>query len=348
MSNRELDDCLRLFYAEARTKDGKLYSRSSLLCLRNGIERHLNNPPINKGLAISRSQDFQKSNKLLQSQIKLNKRENKENTLHKPAIPAGDLAKLKTSNVLKGDHPWGLLRNVWFCISLFWCRRGREGQQALTAASFKFSLDENGQEYASMTHDETTKNHQGGLSDQQTNEKDARMYSTSDDPNLDGLKCLKKYIGKLNPGCKAFFQYPKRSMTSNDVKTNEDEEVWYENRPLGVNRLGGMMKEISKLAGLSKLYTNHCVRATAITVWSNAQVPTRHIMAISGHRNEASLKSYNSRPSSEQLQNCSNILTSALSGNNPSSIARNQRHFASTIICVSGVTQNQKIMLKFM
>ena len=63
---------------------------------------------------------------------------------------------------------------------------------------------------------------------------------------------------------------------------------------LGVNKLGSMMKELSLVAKLSRVYTNHCVRATAITLWSNAGLANCHMMAISGHRNEQSLKSYNS------------------------------------------------------
>ena len=94
MTNKELDNNLRQFYAEARTKDGELYSRSSLLGFRNAIERYLNNPPLNRGISITKGVEFQASNKLLQSQIKLNKRKNKENTKHKPAIPEADLQKL--------------------------------------------------------------------------------------------------------------------------------------------------------------------------------------------------------------------------------------------------------------
>ena len=307
MTNKELDNYLRHFYAEARTKDGEPYSRSSLLGIRNAIERYLNNPPINRGISITKGIDFQASNKLLQSQIKLNKRENKENTKHKPPMPEADLQKLKSSGVIRGDNPWGLLRNVWFHINLYWCRRGREGQRELTKQSFQFLMDESGREYVSMTHDEATKNHPGGIDDVSSVEKEARMYSTSDDQLFDGLNCLKMYLQKLNPRCEALFQYPKRAVTKED-------QVWYDNKPLGVNKLAGMMKEISKLASLSKIYTNHSVRATAITLWSDRQVPSRHIMAISGHRSEASLRNYNARPSSEQLRACSDILSSALSG----------------------------------
>ena len=307
MTNKELDNYLRHFYAEARTKDSEPYSRSSLLGIRNAIERYLNNPPLNRGISITKGIDFQASNKLLQSQIKLNKRENKENTKHKPPMPEADLQKLKSSGAIRGDNPWGLLRNVWFHINLYWCRRGREGQRELTKQSFQFLMDESGREYVSMTHDEATKNHPGGIDDVSSVEKEARMYSTSDDQLFDGLNCLKMYLQKLNPRCEALFQYPKRAVTKED-------QVWYDNKPLGVNKLAGMTKEISKLASLSKIYTNHSVRATAITLWSDRQVPSRHIMAISGHRSEASLRNYNARPSSEQLRACSDILSSTLSG----------------------------------
>jgi len=37
LSDFELDQVLRRFYAEARAKDGKLYSRSSLLAITNAL-----------------------------------------------------------------------------------------------------------------------------------------------------------------------------------------------------------------------------------------------------------------------------------------------------------------------
>ena len=76
------------------------------------------------------------------------------------------------------------------------------------------------------------------------------------------------------------------------------------------------MKDISRAAELSKTYTNHSVRATAITLWSNAGVQNRHIMAISGHRSEQSLAHYNTRPSTSQLQQCSDVLSRSLNAEN--------------------------------
>jgi len=109
---------------------------------------------------------------------------------------------------------------------------------------------------------------------------------------------LQFHTSKLNPENTAFFQYPKRK--------------WSPSGPLGIKKLGMIMKEMSEAPGLSKNYTNHPVRATTITLWSNASLSNRHIMAISGHRNEQSLRSYNARPSSAQLQHSSDVLSNAL------------------------------------
>ena len=110
----------------------------------------------------------------------------------------------------------------------------------------------------------------------------------------------------LNPECDALFQYPKRNWRPCD-------QVWYENRPVGKNKLALFMKEISKEAGLTREYTNHSVRATAITLWANTGLTYLEIMTISGHRSEASLRSYHNQPSVEQLRKCSDVLSEALS-----------------------------------
>ena len=64
-----------------------------------------------------------------------------------------------------------------FTLNLYWCRRGREDQRELTKQSFQFLKDDTGREYVSMTHDEATKNHPGGIEDLASVEKDARMLS---------------------------------------------------------------------------------------------------------------------------------------------------------------------------
>ena len=105
MSTLELDQYLGKFYAEARSQKGDEYSRSTLLGLRNSIERFLNNPPYKRGIRITGNPDFQMSNRMLDAKLKKLKKEGKENTLHKPAMNPQDLQRLKESTVLHTSNP---------------------------------------------------------------------------------------------------------------------------------------------------------------------------------------------------------------------------------------------------
>jgi len=90
-------------------------------------------------------------------------------------------------------------------------------------------------------------------------------------------------LNKRHLDCAALWQRPK------DVYDDEN-EVWFEKKPLGVNIFGEMMSKISKAADLSKTYTNHSIRAICITVLNDSGFEGRHIVTISGHRSEESIK----------------------------------------------------------
>ena len=110
---------------------------------------------------------------------------------------------------------------------LYWCRRGREGQRNLKASGSSFAVDEQGKQYVTMTHDEVTKNHQGGFQDKFNSEKSARMYET--ESATDGYRALLLYISKLNPKCDAFYQVPMRDWSELHTTNN----IWHQNRPFG-------------------------------------------------------------------------------------------------------------------
>ena len=143
-----------------------------------------------------------------------------------------------------------------------------------------------------------TKNHQGGLGDK-ADESDPKMFSTgmSNCP----VKSFKKFLSVLNPNQTALFQKPKKKFLPCDY-------IWFENSPIGVNKLGDLMKEISLAASLSKVYTNHCVRSTTIFALDEAGIPIHRIVQTSGHRSESSVKSYCDRQCLEKYKESSNIL----------------------------------------
>ena len=71
--------------------------------------------------------------------------------------------------------------------------------------------------------------------------------------------------------------------------------MYYDNASVGHIKLGTFMTEISRMAKLSREYTNHSCRATTVHVLDEAQVPSRHIMSVTGHKSESSLKTYSGK-----------------------------------------------------
>ena len=80
-----------------------------------------------------------------------------------------------------------------------------------------------------------------------------------------------------------------------------------------------MMKTISVGAKLSQILTNHSVRASAIILLSDANVPDRNIMFVSGHSSEKNIAHYSSRPSVSQLESVSDTISNALENHQPQS-----------------------------
>lgn len=87
MSEEELDETLRRFYSEARTKTGEEYSGSSLPSFRNFVEWHFNGN--NRLLTLTCNPAFSHSNKMLESKLKALWQEGKENVQHEPVIESG-------------------------------------------------------------------------------------------------------------------------------------------------------------------------------------------------------------------------------------------------------------------
>ena len=183
---------------------------------------------------------------------------------------------------------------------LYFCRRGREGQRDLRADNFHLNTDDNGNKYVIQVGSEVTKNHQsdddgvsGGI-----------MYVNSANPLHCPVRAFELYITKMNPICDALFQRPRDKYSVDDL-------AWYENKPLGKNTLSAMMSTISRAANLSQRYTNHSIRATSITLLSEAGFNNRHIMSVSRHRNEGSISSYVKDTSIQQKQQMAEALATA-------------------------------------
>ncbi|CAC5361597.1 KCTD1_15 [Mytilus coruscus] len=176
-------------------------------------------------------------------------------------------------------------------------RCGRENQRKFSDNTFAIQKDSRGIEHVEFQMSERTKNHIGDQTDDDF-ERNPRVYATGNDNYP--IKSFQKYMSKRCTSSTHFFQQPR-------AKVNKDDIAWYTSRPVGEKMLNDMMKQIFTEAKLNKIYTNHCVRATTVTVLSHAGVSNRKIMKITGHKCESSL-SYNADSSEAQKRKYSGIL----------------------------------------
>lgn len=293
---QELDSLLRHFYASVRTKDGKEYSKAALVGMRAAINRHLNSPPFTRNINLMNDRDFMASNQVLTGLIKSLKREGKDISQHKEPICEEDLVKLYNSGVFSDQSAKTLLNKVMYDIISQFGRRGQEGLRNLRKDSFKTCVDAKGRQYICMAYNEADKNHHG--LDSRENIKQARMY-VNEGPFCP-VKSFQKYVSKLHPGLSDFFQRPLKNV-------QENKDIWYYNKAVGVNMLSSFMARMSNEAGLSNRYTNHCIRAHVTSTLHSQGFSSRAIMSVTGHRNVASLASY-IKPSEDERESLSRAL----------------------------------------
>ena len=220
MTLEALDSCLLQFYPEARRQDGQIYGKSALLSFHYVIEGYLSSPPHNKGISLSHGVAFKNSNRML---VSILRKQRQVKVQHKEVISPGDMKHLTCPRVFSKDAPWPLLKGVWFYITYYFCRRGCEGLRDLKTDSFQVETDDIGRQYYVMNHKECTKSHQGSIENDE-NDK-GKMYNHSL-----GFQLLQFYLTKVNNKCRALFQYAARNFMPTML-------VWYENRPLGKNKL---------------------------------------------------------------------------------------------------------------
>lgn len=122
---------------------------------------------------------------------------------------------------------------------------------------------------------------------------------------------MQNYLRHLNPELEVLFQRPKEA--SSKLQAQKD-QVWFCNSPIGESTLGNMMKTMSLAASIIPHLSNHCVRATSVTVLSDHNVEARRIKVVTGHKSTTPMESYNARASLRQKENMSNILSLFVAG----------------------------------
>ena len=308
LPNAELDDLLGKFYAETRKRNGDFYAKKSLQSTRYGLQRHFDST---RGVDILHDSAFKHSNVVYKSMLVKLKDIGKGTVKHKKVIHPDDLLTIMRSSALDQSTPRGLQNKVFIEYMLFFANRGRENLREMTKMDLEVKKDPKGAKYVELVVDKLTKTERG---EGDGEGQGGVMYETPENPAQCPVASFERYIAALHPDCSAFWQRPKPKAVGT---------TWYDNSPVGKNTLYSKTKDICIEAGVSRKYTNHCLRATTVTALDDAGYQARDIMTVSGHRSEASIRSY-SRTSEKRKKEMSAALSNLMPSTSSADAQENQ------------------------
>ncbi|XP_078677195.1 uncharacterized protein LOC144913920 isoform X6 [Branchiostoma floridae x Branchiostoma belcheri] len=295
---RELAFLLMKFYSEVRKDDGTRYSKASFACLRAAIHRHLTGPPHNHRYSILKDRVFQVANNIFVEQTS-----GMDSCKSYPPIQPSDIRKMFETKTLSVDDPVALQRLVYFYLGIYLCRCTRKTLRDFKISDFVAKMDDGRKYY-------TLKSYEDQTSVPSKVQLSPRLYASPGSTRPCPVQAFELYVSKLQPSrCGYLFQRPNLQW-----KPGVD-SWWYFSEPVGHNKLGGMMRAISRAAGLSKIYTNHSVRLTAIKALDDAGFGVRVIMGMTGHAARPSVHRYLQQAATSadrQSQECSKALGAAL------------------------------------
>ena len=212
------------------------------------------------------------------------------------------------NGILGSENPEQLLETVLYLVGLNCALRAGKEHRALRSipfdSQFEWIHDEvKGQYFIRYTEDLGLKTNKGGLRHRKIDTKSVDVF-----PIPNSYRCPVRIIGyymslmPMNRSTNAFYLQPLKNFTPT---------CWYQDSPVGVNRLQKTIKSIAKKGGLPGFYTNHSLRATCATRLYHNNCDEQLIMEITGHRSN-SVRSYK-RTCSDQRRVASNIINGNIS-----------------------------------
>ena len=200
----------------------------------------------------------------------------------RPQFSFSDRVKMYNSKYMDPDFSSeSLQRKVQFDIRLYFARRGCENMETIKKDHFKVEFDSKTQTWFGCKYkDELTKNHKD------IDKLTSGVMPENKDDRLCPVRSYRMYLEHLNPANPYLWQHALEKVNPNRP------EVWYGMQHIGKNTLGKFMKQVSINCNLSRVYTNHSIRVTGITVLTRQQFSASEIMSITGHKSVQTLTNY--------------------------------------------------------
>lgn len=280
---QEFGKLLEKFYCEVRPgKNGDLYHRNTIINIRAGINRKLTD--LKRNIDVVKDKEFKTANGVLDGLLKERMRDGTAIcTKHKDIIEKEDMKKITSYFKNASLSPVILRHCVYFQLAIHFVSRGIEFHCQLKQDSFTFHKDETG-EYVTLNPDTLQKNRQSSV-DEFAMQTEKRMYATGGDSCP--VMMLRLLLEKTEPTATSLFN----KVFHDAVTLPKSCSIWYRNSQLSKRTISNFMRDMSKIAGLSRIYTGQCLRTTVIQILSEEGYEDRDIFFMSHYRNEKSLHS---------------------------------------------------------
>ena len=200
------------------------------------------------------------------------------------------------------DNPEQLLNTVVFTIGLSCALRAGKEHRNLQSlpfnSQFSWHVGDDGYHYIRYTEDIQSKTNRGGLKHRKILPKVVNIY-----PILGSHRCPVAILGRyfsllpIERTCKSLYLMLKKKFSPN---------CWYQDRPVGINKLQSVVRDVCAKAGLPGHYTNHSLRATAATRLYHNNFDEQIIQEFTGCRSIA-VREYK-RTSDSQLKSASSCI----------------------------------------
>lgn len=244
VTNPTLNQYLRFFYFKLKKLDDSAYSPASLVCFRAGIQRYLR-IVMKRTVDIIDGEEFKSSNEMLRVKVREFHRAG-GSTKHYEPIEEGDMCRLVT--YFQGDTAEVEQDKFLFYVLYSFGERGQEHLRFLkTRDALELHTDADGKDYYCLpVLPSKNKSADPVKAKYQADNKQARIYDVGK---------IRRYLDLLPSETKDNHLFPRPL-----ANKPEGTPAFSTKQNRGDNYLVRFMRTLSEKAGLSKNYTNHCIR----------------------------------------------------------------------------------------
>ena len=309
----ELCSLLCRFIVGVKKLDGSNYEPSCLKGFISSFDRQLRRRKYVQTLA--GGNDFEKLRETLVMKQRQLKCEGKGNMPKRSdAVTDEDVELFWAKGQMGTCSPDTILQTMWFYTTVHFGLRSVQEHRDMCWGDVILKSDR-GREYLEYTERQTKT--RTGENPRDIRSVKPKLWANEKNPSRCPIETFKVYT-KKRPQSYSEKDHP-FYIAANTVNLPEPGDLWFRRNPIGINKLGSMMKRLVTRAGLdpNKRLSNHSARKYLIQKLSDNNIPANQIMQISGHKNISSINNY-SNINQEQHRGISSILYSENSAVLPS------------------------------